>query len=515
MPTAPHPSRRSPLRWAIAAVAALAVLASCAGQDDVAEVPTRRAESSARPTTSTTQDAPPSSVAPANGFPEGWTPAALRWAGCPDLAGAECASLEVPLDWDDPSGRTLTLELARTPASGARIGSLLVNPGGPGASGRRFVAARPLGGQLEERFDVVSWDPRGVGASGGLSCGDEVGGFMSLDPEPDDAAEQRALEDAAAEVSAECASEDAEVLAHLGTADVARDLEAIRRALDEGPLNYLGFSYGTQIGQTYAQLFPREVRAMVLDAVVDPASGFEDFLIEQARAFERAFERAADDCAAAGVGRCGVVDLRAAYDELHERLERAPLGSGATAAGPAELVIGSIFTSYSADGWTALGPALAQALDGDGATLRALADAYRDAAGFTAYAAVVCIDTPPPPDVDAYEAFAARAADAAPRFGAATANELLPCATWPVDPVGEPQEIRAPGVPPMLVVGNTGDAATPYENAVAVAERLISGVLVTAEIDGHGATTSNRCVRDVVTAYLVRLQVPPADPRCT
>ena len=495
-------------------VAALGLLAACSPDGDGSAELTRRAESAARAST-TTQPSPTTSAPPENGFPEGWTPGPLTWSDCEDLPGAECAGLDVPLDWDDPNGPTLTLALARTAARGDRIGSLLINPGGPGASGRRFVAARPLGGGLEARFDVVSWDPRGVGASGGLVCGDEVGRFMSLDPEPDDAAEQRALVAAAGAVSEECASEDGEVLAHLGTEDVARDLEAIRLALDEGPLNYLGFSYGTQIGQTYAQLFPSQIRAMVLDAVVDPALGFEQFLIEQAAAFERSFDRAADACAQAGAARCGVEDLRVAYDRVLAQLERAPLGSGSSAAGPAEVVIGAIFTSYGADGWNSLGPALAAALDGDGSQIRSLADAYRDSAGFTAYAAVVCIDTPPPADVPSYEAFAERAAAAAPRFGTATANELLPCATWPADPVGEPTPVRAPGAPPLLVVGNTGDAATPYENAVAVAERLASGVLVTADIDGHGATTSNRCVADVVEAYLVRLDVPGADPRCT
>lgn len=496
----------------VAVLAVLALLAGCTNDAHTDDTASARAESAVRQDSPTQGSAPqpPSSV-----FPEGWTPTTLHWRPCEVDDRMQCAQLTVPLDWDRPHGRTIELALARTTATGQRIGSLLTNPGGPGASGIEFLSYSPFGRAITDRFDVVSWDPRGVGASTSLSCGTGVDDFLELDPEPDSTQEQQQLDRAAREVSRECGSTDGDLLPHVGTADVARDMEAIRRALGDEPLNYVGFSYGTQIGQVYADMFPEHIRSMVLDAVVDPAQSYEQVLIDQAVAFERSFERNARACAAAGPDRCGVDDLGAAYDRVAERVERHPLGSGDTLVGPSELSTGAIFTSYGFDGWSRLGPALERALDGDGSELRHLADSYRDFGGYTAYAAVVCIDTPPPRGDDEYAAFAERAAKAAPRFGAAVANELLPCATWPVDPVGEPEEIVARGAPPMLVIGNTGDAATPYENAVAVSKRLASGVLITADIDGHGGYGSDECVTTHVDAYLLRLQVPKSDPRCT
>jgi pimeloyl-ACP methyl ester carboxylesterase len=449
------------------------------------------------------------------GLPAGWEPAPPEWSACEVARRAECAEMRVPLDWEDPSGPTITLALARTRATGDRIGALLTNPGGPGGSGLEYLGHEPFGAGISARFDVVSWDPRGVGASTALSCGSDVAALHALDPAPDDDIEEQMLRDTATALAEECGTSDGDLLPHVGTEDVARDLEAIRIGLGDEPINYVGFSYGTQIGQVYAELFPERIRSMVLDAVVDPALGFEDFLLDQAVAFEESFDANATACARAGTGLCGVSDLAAAYDRVMDSVERSPLGSGRTQVGPSEVATGAILTSYGADGWELLGPALAAALEGEGDPLRSLADSYRDFGGFTSYIAVVCIDSPPPRGHDAYAAFAERAASAAPRFGAAVANELLPCATWPAAPVGEPGAIAAPGTPPILVVGNTGDAATPYQNAVAVAGRLESGFLVTAEIDGHVGYGANRCVTDHVEDYLIRLRLPPEDPRCT
>jgi pimeloyl-ACP methyl ester carboxylesterase len=447
----------------------------------------------------------------AAGLPEGTRPLSLRWEGCDEVGpGLQCATLEVPLDWDAPDA-TITLALAKAPASGNRIGSLITNPGGPGASGLRFLATRPFADAVTERFDVVSWDPRGVGRSTALQCGTQVPQLLSLDPEPDDDAEQLALERAADQVARQCGRDDGELLAHLATDAVARDLEAIRLALGGAPLNYVGFSYGTQIGQEYADRFPDAIRAMVLDSVVDPALGFEDFLIDQAAAFDRSFRRNAAACEEAGRERCGVPDLDAAYDRVLQQLEDRPLDD----AGPAELVTGTVLTGYVTDGWAMLGPALASALEGDGSPLRRLADAYRDFGGYTAYAAVVCTDSAPPAGHREFREFAERAARVSPRFGASFANELLPCATWPVPASGRPREIRAEAAPPLLLVAATGDPATPYRGAVEVARRIQSAVLLTVDLDGHGSYTTSRCVRDHVHDYLISLRLPEAGTRCT
>jgi pimeloyl-ACP methyl ester carboxylesterase len=210
-----------------------------------------------------------------------------------------------------------------------------------------------------------------------------------------------------------------------------------------------------------------------------------------------------------------VSDLAAAYDRVAAAVDTTPLAGGDVPVGPAVLSTAAISATYGPEGWRELGPALANALEGDGSGLWQLAAAYYDFGGFTSYAAVVCIDTPPPRGADDYRRFAQAARDAAPRFGGAVANELLACATWPVPPVGQPEALRGVDAPPVLVIGNTGDSATPYDNAVAVADRLESAVLVTVDSDGHTAVGSNACVDALVAAYLIQLAVPPPDTRCS
>ncbi|MDQ2678414.1 MAG: alpha/beta hydrolase [Actinomycetota bacterium] len=495
-----------------ALVAALLVLSGCTRAEPI----TSSATSPQRPTSTTapTTSEPVDALGSVPGIPEGWSPAPLAWGACDDPSITECATLTVPLDWSDVEGPTIDLALGRQRALREPIGPLLMNPGGPGASGLEFLSYSPVSSELRDRFDLVSWDPRGVGGSNAVSCGAGSAELFSLDPSPDDAEETAALEQAAATLTSGCAG-DLALLEQIGTWNVARDMEAIRRALGSPPLNYLGFSYGTHIGQAYAEMFPGEIRAMVLDGVVDPAQGFTEFLLGQTVAFDAAFERNAAACAAAGRSACGVDDLGAAYDQVMAQVEAAPLGSGTRTVGPGELGTAAVATSYRSDGWSDLGPALSDALDGDGSELRRLAESYYDFGSYGAYAGVVCTDSAPPRGAAAFREFVAQAEALSPRFGAGVANEMLPCATWPAAPTGDPTAITAPGAPPILVVGNTGDAATPYENAVVVAERLSSGVLVSADIDGHTAYGSNQCVTRVVDDYLIRLVVPSTDPRCS
>lgn len=438
----------------------------------------------------------------------------LAWEPCGLPRDGECATLAVPLDRDDPSGATIELALGRIPATGDSLGPLLVNPGGPGGSGIDFLMRDPVSAELARRFDVVSWDPRGVGDSRDLACGERTEELLALDQDPDDDTEQLALERVAAEVAQECGDLDGEVLEHLGTAEGARDMEAIRVALGAGQISYLGFSYGTHLGQEYARQFPGRVRAMVLDGVVDPALGFQEFLIGQAEGFEAAFDRNVSACAAAGEAECGVDDLAEAYDRVAAGVEDTPLRGAERPVGPAEVAIAAVLSNYLNDGWSALGPALAAAERGDGSQLWSLASSYYGLGDFTSYAAVVCIDSPPPDGVEAFRAFAAEAERRAPRFGAAVANELAVCATWPAAAVGQPAPIEAPGTPSILVVGNTGDPATPYRNATAVAETLEAGVLVTVELDGHTAYQSDPCATDLIEDYLIELVTPRDGTTC-
>ena len=522
--------RRVPATAACAATLAVVLAlsaASCSTGSQATDGP--RLISGARPANVVA----PASGSDPTGMPTSWSPQPLQWSTCKghpgSAAGMRCATLRVPLDWSDPAGEQIDLAVAKVPASGGadeRLGTIVTNPGGPGGSGVAFVASNPFGGELALRFDQVSWDPRGVGASTAVTCGETAASaFLHADPDPDTAAEQATLDQLARAVSDDCAMHDADLLAHVGTSDVARDLEALRLAIGDGPINYVGFSYGTQIGQLYAEMFPTGVRSMVLDGVVDPSLGFTEFLIGQVEGFEAAFAEQAAACAKE-TDACGVADLSTAYDRVKERVERDPLpasagpGTGSSAGrsvGPAELATAAIYTGYRTDGWRDLGPALATALDGDGSGLASLSDGYHDLGGYAAYAGVVCSDTPPPADPTAWKAFADQARARSPRFGGSIANELLPCATWPVRSAQVPAAVDASvasDAPPVLVVGNTGDPATPLSNARSVAGRMRSAVLVTVDIDGHTAYGRDRCATKVIDAYLLSLTLPAGPTIC-
>jgi pimeloyl-ACP methyl ester carboxylesterase len=426
----------------------------------------------------------------------------LEWEPCGNL---QCATLEVPLDHDetDDDGAVIELAVARRPATDARrrIGALLVNPGGPGASGVEYLRSPGLT-PFSERFDVVSWDPRAVGGSTPLRCATEPAGqrdvdrLQSLDPEPDDPAEQQALDRTARSLAERCATLDADYLAHLDTTVHARDLDRLRRALGESQISYLGYSYGTLLGQEYARLFPTQVRAMALDGVIDPTEPLVDVLREQAIGLDAVLEP---------VGEL--------FDDVATRLERAPIPAGDAEVGPADLAVGAFAASYSPGGIDVLRRALLAAQRGDGRPLGALASLYRDAGEYLAYVAVLCADGPRPDGAEAWADFADDLGSVAPRLGPAVANEVIPCAFWTVEPTRQPEP------PPelstaVLVIGTTGDVATPSASAVRVAEALPNAVLLTHESTGHTAVGS-RCVTEALLRYLVDLSLPGPDTVCT
>lgn len=451
-----------------------------------------------------------------SGFPADWSPGETTWGPCePEVSPMmECSTLTVPLDWAEPAGATIDLALARAEATGDRIGSLLTNPGGPGASGIEFLTHFPLGPDLAENFDIVSWDPRGVGNSTSVDCDEHTDELYLADPTPDDEAERAAAEQAAAAVVADCAAAGGDLLEHLYTQEVARDLEAIRLALGSEQLNYLGFSYGTHIGQQYAELFGDRIRSMALDGVVDPALGFEEFLIGQAEAFDAAFERQADACEQAGESTCGADDLIDAYDSVVAATEASEIDADGLPLEPAQVATAATYTGYISDGWMLLGPALAGALAGDGTSLAELAGSYVELGAYGPYAGVVCTDTVHPDGLVAYQDFLRRAAEVSPRFGGSIASEMLPCATWPVGAQDTAGPLTAPDAPPILVVGNTGDPATPLANAESVTDSLHSGVLLVVDSEGHTAHGSNACATEIINAYLIDLEVPEPGTRC-
>jgi pimeloyl-ACP methyl ester carboxylesterase len=426
-------------------------------------------------------------------------PDPITWQPCDGTGGVECATVQVPLDYDDPEGRQIDLAVARLPVDDPddRIGSLVVNPGGPGGSGVDLIRRGALA-NLTDRFDVVSWDPRGVGLTERLACGGDAPGFLGLDPHPDTADERRALETAAEEIAAACEREDPDLLENVDVTVTAHDLEQIRWAMGDEHLDFMGFSYGTVIGLEYARLYPTRLRTLTLDGVVDPALTLEEMLRGQAVAMEGYLS--------------GMADL---YDRVMARAESNPISLGdRSEAGPDVVVLAAIAATYRADGRQDLERALRAADQGNAAALGALADEYIGASdAFGAYVAVVCTDGPRPTGVDGWRVLAARLAEQAPRLGEAAANELLACAFWPSGPGEQRQPVAPRGLAPALVIGTTGDAATPYGDAVRVAANLPDAVLLTLDSEGHTAF-GDPCVDRVVRRYLVELVLPEPGSVC-
>jgi pimeloyl-ACP methyl ester carboxylesterase len=393
------------------------------------------------------------------------------------------------------------------------MGSLVVNPGGPSASGAAFVrnSSDAIDPEILDHFDLVSWDPRAINATDPVECGPGPPEAFGLDPGPDDLAEWDELDAVAADLAAACGRLDIDLLPHLHTEATVHDLEHLRRALGDEPLNYLGISYGTLIGQLHAQVYPGNVRAMVLDAVVDPALDLVGLARGQAIGLERVTDRMLASCEAS---TCPDGSPATAYDRVAARVEEEPLpADDADPVGPGELALATIVATYQPSLWDDLHLALAEADEGDGSGLRTLADRYAGFGDFGPYIAVLCVDLPHPADRAGFEDLADELADAAPRLGAAVATELLACAHWPVGARREPGEVRASSAPPVLVVGNTGDGATPFEQAEAVAAALDEAVLLRHEGEGH-ASLGDPCVNAAMAAYLVDLAMPDAGTTC-
>ncbi len=435
---------------------------------------------------------------------------AITWTDCGSL---QCGTVAVPLDYDEPSGPMLDIELVRVPAGGERIGSIFVNPGGPGASGIEFVEGGfRFDENTSQRYDLIGFDPRGIGRSAPLTCTVDRADQPLPDLSPDSQAEAAQLDDEAVSIVTACAAADGEVLPHLTTINVARDLERMRQAVGDEALHYYGLSYGTLLAVEYGRLFPDRVGHLALDGVVDPGAGLSELLRQQAIAFETQFARLDRRC---DDGPCPPGGITAAFDRVHDRLEAdGPVGG----VGSTELVIASLLPAYSPSVFAAYATALDQADGGNFTAIEALSDFFVNAVSFTAYAAFACADGEPPSGPDAWDDFAADLADVAPRFGAVVANELRVCAHWP-----SPNEDVASVEPTagnldqltrtVLVIGNTNDAATPLENAERVAELLPMAHLVVVDSERHTAYNGSACVRDLVADYFAD-RLTAGESRC-
>jgi pimeloyl-ACP methyl ester carboxylesterase len=482
--------------------------------------------SSASTSTST---APQPTVAPTDPVQSqtgGFVPAPLRWHEC---GSDECATLKVPRDYANPGGAQVSLFLKRVPAgdTSRRIGSIVVNPGGPGAPGADFAAsvASRLPESVTSRFDIVGWDPRGTGASTSVDCGNRLDYLFDADAAPDTPRELQTLEDAGRRFASDCATRSGALVPHLGSRDTVRDLEIIRAALGEPKLSYVGFSFGTYYGALYAEMFPDRVRALVLDGAIDPALPLDEVDIQQANGFGRSLDGFMSYCAASS--ECAFHhdgNPRPAFDALRARVDREPLRTrSGRVFGPTQLDIAVAALLYSGrPAYSTIGNGLHQVEDGDPSSMLRAFDLYvgRDSDGtydssWAAFTAASCADGPNLPVAD-FEALQARAATAAPDFGATNVGLGYACSYWPVPGANAvPTPVHAAGAPPIVVIGTTGDPATPIEWARNLVSELGSGRLVTVEGTTHTSLLNdNRCLDAAVATYLVELAPPAPNSRC-
>jgi pimeloyl-ACP methyl ester carboxylesterase len=504
-------------RWArvLATLLALAVVVSCSAGDDNGP-----AVDSPSPSAATT-------TAPSADL-DRFYGQQVDWHDC--KGGFECTEVTVPADYANPDLGTLPLAVNRLPASGERIGSLLVNPGGPGVSGVAYArAARSIvSKRVRERYDIVGFDPRGVAGSAGLNCltDRQLDAFVAADGTPDDAAEEQGLLRQGELLANGCEDDDPLLLPHVGTRDAARDLDVLRAVLGDEQLSYLGKSYGTYLGATYAELFPQRVGRLVLDGPIDPSLTTLQLAQQQAVGFQRALGAFLDDCLDRPA--CPFSGDRAAAEEQLNQLvadiDGTPLrGVGRRRLTQSLAMLGTAWALYDKGSWSFLRMALSRAGRGNGDYLMLLADSYADrgpGGRYTSNAneasyAVNCLDRPQETDIDKIRAFAAEVAGVAPFLGPYIVWSYLPCSTWPAPPQGDAAPVHARGSNPILVVGTTRDPATPYEGAQALADQLDSGHLLTLDGDGHTAyREGSTCIDDAVDAYLLDGTTPEAGARC-
>lgn len=441
------------------------------------------------------------------------------WSNCGD--GTQCASVLAPLDYADPAAKAVTLSVRRKTATATpRLGTLFINPGGPGGSGKDEVPTFETTGL--EQYDIVGWDPRGVGDSTPVKCyGDaEAEAFNNLDISPDTEAERSALIEGAYDLATSCWENSGSLLEHISTIETVRDLDLLRELVGDRELHFFGYSYGTQIGATYAELYPANTGRLVLDAAVNITDNDD---VIQAMGFDLALGNFADWCASQGcelgTSKQEVLDTITAF---FDRLDGRPLRSGARTLTQSLGVEGSAALLYGGkQAWPTLVKALADGMEGNGAILLRASDFLldRDDKGhygsmFYALAAISCLDSDQEKGVVDADRVWKQDEDKAPIYGKYFGPQYV-CPLWPVRPSRQ-LDIKGTGARPLLVIGGTGDNATPYQQAVSMSKQLVSGVLVTYDGQGHGTYGGkSACVDRIVVAYLVKGTVPTDGVRCT
>ncbi|MGW6359749.1 alpha/beta hydrolase [Streptomyces sp. NPDC055092] len=512
----PNPSRPRAAALAAAALLMTSALAACGGDPKDVNLTSQ---------TLSWKDCPPPSESEGGGPPPSPLPGGAAW---------QCATMEVPLDWDKPKGDTIGIALIRARSSGPedkRIGSLIFNFGGPGGSG---VTTLPAFGneyaKLRTRYDLVSFDPRGVGRSDGVECENDkqLDKHFQQDAMPDNSTETKELVGNITQFNDACEKNSGKVIPHVATTDAARDMDLMRQVLGDNELHYFGISYGTELGGVYAHLFPQNVGRAIFDGVVDPTQNSEESSLGQAKGFQLALDNYAKDCTSK-VEDCPVGDtpeqVKAKIAKLLKDLDSKPIpGVPPRDLTQTAATNGIAQSLYSKDFWEYLTEGLTQAYEGDGRILMLLSDSMngRNENGTysniqAANVSVNCADDKPRYTSAYVRSKLPEFRAASPLFGDYLAWGMLSCTDWAVPGAANHPDVSAPGSAPILVVGNTGDPATPYEGARKMVDALGKGVGVelTYEGQGHGAYDSgNKCVRGAVDGYLLNGTMPKAGSVC-
>lgn len=469
-----------------------------------------------------------SAATAATGF-DSYYSQSLKWKSCG--GGFECATAIAPLDWSDPKSEQIDLAVKRLPAAGERVGSLFTNPGGPGGSGTTTLEyiAGGISSTVKDAYDIVSWDPRGVETSAAIACFDDerMDESLSKDFATDDAG-LAAMKQEYADWARACEKNSGPLLGQVDTQSAARDLDMLRAVVGDDTLTYLGYSYGTHLGATYAGLFPENAGRLVLDGAIDVTLTSDESTEAQAVGFENALRAYVTDCQAGAT--CPLTgSLQDGLDQITALLDRAFVHPLSTDDPDRVLTkslafIGIAVALYDNESWPYLTMALEEALtQRTGTGLLGLADIYNDrnldgsfeGNSAEAFRAVGCLDGRQDADPAAMKAQADRLATKAPTVGDFFSYGGLVCADWPYPVVEQDFDLAAPGAAPIVVIGTTNDPATPYVEAQALAKTLESGVLVTFEGEGHTAYgRSNSCISDAVDAFFLDGTVPKDGLMC-
>ncbi|GAA1409644.1 alpha/beta hydrolase [Kitasatospora putterlickiae] len=553
-----HRATRPRLLLAAFAAGGLLLATACEGDKEPAQDQAASAPSSAATTAAaaapTATPTPTPTVKPTGADDPALKPfygQQITWAACPpdakaaeqkiDLSLMKCGKLHVPLDYANPAGEAIDLALIKNPAAkqDQRLGSLMVNPGGPGGSGVEMVKSfdKQFEGTLHNRFDIVGWDPRGTGESSPVAClDDKQRDALNAEDGPLDPAAAKALSDKhAADFAAACQARSGKLLPFIGTRNTARDLDVLRAAVGDRKLNYLGISYGTYIGAVYAEEFPKNTGRLVLDGAVDPAAAELDLQVNQVIGFEKSFERFAVDCvknnaAECPLGKSADKAAKKAADFL-DGLRDKPLPTKDGRKVGSNLGWSAVIQFLYGDekeAWQALRFTLAEAmLGGQGNALLAVADQGngRDEKGHyspeqEALRAIRCADNATPaPSAEAAQQAVQKLQREAPLLAKSITVEDVSegsCVGWPFTSPETPHTIRAEGAAPILVVGTTGDPATPYTWSEKMAQGFAGATLLTRVGEGHGAFGSgNGCIDAAYAAYLTEGTLPAAGTKCS